>query len=398
LSIGLFAGKEALEGFWRDGRDLHPFDIGFGRNISGETLIQPWFWLWDRYSMQLALALVVIVVGGVWGLLKWLRHVSLKANQTEGESQSGKTSSAGSGSGRDSGSHGSRKMFLIGVCIVLLAMFAAFYFGSRSEAASERQSGPNTEAASLLAPQLRFVAWGKAWQVQGLRAMRHPDGTEVTNATERALLEAVGPAVTNDIAEFMRTNPPAQSSILMWFCGPYIQELGWFNPTVFRGTNDIRDARCRVNIPRSEKIGGGEWRFAACSLIAPPAGDETGPTNLSVHLRYSTDLSAKMMSVNLRSQKVSTYDGWSVLGVGQDAFGHAFVALGTARPDLVPAVLVHTRNGIHTCPSNWSSVEEGEMRSFRYTLATPLTNIADLRVGMRPARVRDWPLGLAPEP
>lgn len=244
-------------------------------------------------------------------------------------------------------------------------------------------------------PELRFLAWQDEWKTNNFRAVRHTDGTAVTNETEVRLVRSFSPASMDvDATEAGKRHP---RFLHVWFSHPLfnlhgfvqvamLDESGQEIPLAGGGATS-NDGRAQDDTPGS--VG---WLIATFS----PGDRDRLPSRVTLRLRYTVGPLERVQTLAADYRGGMSLEGDSQFnGLGQDADGKTFLAIAVdtdktrERQFGVVAVL---RDGTERdCRGISSMANDGSgTRAERFEFDEPLAEIASFRIGSRPVRSLTW--------
>ena len=103
-----------------------------------------------------------------------------------------------------------------------LAPIRATGFGSQTAAQIEPRDSSDVVVVKNVSlaepPKLQFLAWQDEWKTNSPGAVRHPDGSLVTNATELKWLRAVSSGGMVDVSGWHQL--PEPRLLKLWFSHP----------------------------------------------------------------------------------------------------------------------------------------------------------------------------------
>jgi serine/threonine protein kinase len=258
---------------------------------------------------------------------------------------------------------------------------------------------PTAPSTPIEPPQLQFIAWQDRSKDFDPRAVRHPDGSAVTDAMELASLRELVPA---------RLEAPAGEHILvLWLAHPL------FGPTTFRKVT-LLDAQGKTLPPA------GRAEFSTAAYPAETRSDRLGWLTYAVNIGTLRDLpsrvtarlhftagpleGARNVMVTSKNHIVMSLQGGSLLnGVGQNANGKAFVSIAVDAAGIKSrrfGALARTKDGRELNPDDGfagGSVGAG-VRVEDFSFPISLAEVEIFRVGTRPIRMAEWKDVILPDP
>jgi len=258
-----------------------------------------------------------------------------------------------------------------------------------------KQPGPAHEkypaAALAEAPQLRFLAWQDLFK-KDKSNVRHPDGTPVTDAVEKELMNH-----TLDHTEYGYGKTKGGGT-------PLALHLLFSHP-LFDGASEVDDLKFTTEsgekLPKEPPDGWGAGRggddYGLFAATATPGVESSFPPIINVRLRYLIGPLEDIKTVEVKPNYHVGLDlagGSSFGGYGQTLEGRAsvtiavnFAGLGDRRFGAV-AIAKDGRE----YPQVGSNVSKGGKGADYATLEfkVPLSEVAKFRIGTRPIRTQEW--------
>jgi len=240
-------------------------------------------------------------------------------------------------------------------------------------------------------PKLQFLAWQDEWETNQPVAARHPDGSPVTDANELKWLRNVN---AGGMSTTFESNP---RFLKLWFSHPTFQRTHFSEVSLLddagralkRGADG--SSSCSL-VDASEKNGQLGWR---CWTGSPGEGTNF-PAHLTVQLRYTSGPLERTQEVKSDFNGTMSLEGKSILnGIGQNAKGHAFVAIAVNAKNMqsrvfdAVAVAKDGREISHFGSGRGGSAGSGvDVGKFEFDV--PLADVAKFIIGTRAIRTNEW--------
>ena len=253
---------------------------------------------------------------------------------------------------------------------------------------------PERLVRNVQVPELQFLAWQDEWQTKQPGAVRHPDGSPVTDAEEIKWLKAV-PSGDLDLTNLKLK--PEPRILHLWFSHPNFRQWGFYEVILSDDAGKIiklgGDGSTSSGAQdANDENGNRGWNYWA---LSPGAGTNL-PPHLSVCLRYTIDALERTQEISPYFSGMMSLEGRSQLNaVGQNVLGRAFVAIAVDAKKLqgrqfdVVAITKDGRELPHTGWGRAGPVDDGvRVENFDFTI--PLTDVAKFIIGTRPVRTMEW--------
>ena len=258
--------------------------------------------------------------------------------------------------------------------------------------------GPADSASPALlaeSPKLQFLAWQDEWKanLSGEARVWHPDGSPVTDATERKWLGRVH-APPMDVSSLRLSSEPR--FLHLWFSHPIFDQCGETEVTLLDERDEVIPLGAHGSVsgasaaadPENGDLG---WFTTTLSSGAGP----NLPSRITVRLRYTVGSLEKTQEIPVapNSRTAMTLEGGSLLnGVGQNVDGKAFVTIAVDANKLGArrfGVVAVTKAGRRlTARGSWSGNPDLYVEEF--DVDAPLADVAHFIIGTRPIRVMAW--------
>ena len=241
-------------------------------------------------------------------------------------------------------------------------------------------------------PKLQFLAWQDEWETNHAAAVRHPDGSPVTDAIAQAWLKgiSIGGKVTGRWQQV-----PEPRFLKLWFSHPALDGSCLNDVTMFDEAGQSIHFGAGGNawcgeVDANEQNGQLGWQVRTFS---PDIGTNH-PTHLTFRLRYTIgplEHIQEVVPTPNTSQGMTLEGNGQINGVGQNIDGKAFVSLAyepTKMPDRRFGVVAVAKDGRQlVASSGWSDTG---VRAEEFTFNLPLADVAKFIIGTRPLRTNEW--------
>jgi len=260
------------------------------------------------------------------------------------------------------------------------------------EPIQRRAAASATPALLAERPKLQFLAWQDEWETNHAAAVRHPDGSPVTDAIAQAWLKgiSIGGKVTGRWQQV-----PEPRFLKLWFSHPALDGSCLNDVTMFDEAGQSIHFGAGGNawcgeVDANEQNGQLGWQVRTFS---PDIGTNH-PTHLTFRLRYTIgplEHIQEVVPTPNTSQGMTLEGNGQINGVGQNIDGKAFVSLAyepTKMPDRRFGVVAVAKDGRQlVASSGWSDTG---VRAEEFTFNLPLADVAKFIIGTRPLRTNEW--------
>jgi hypothetical protein len=254
-------------------------------------------------------------------------------------------------------------------------------------------------ASHAESPKLQFLAWQDEWKTNSPGAVRHPDGSLVTNAMELKWLKAVPPGGITDVIRWPQS--PAPRFLKLWFSHPALganslNEMTVLDTTLLDGSGEIIPFGAGGNmfgrgLGANENDGQLGWWV---TTFSPDMGARQ-LSQLTIRMRYTVGPLEHTQAVEVvpkQSMNMTLEGNGQLNGIGQNIDGHAFVSLAYAPAKMKLrqfGVVAVTKDGRELRSGSGGRSDSG-VRVEEFTFDLQLADVAKFIIGTRPVRTNEW--------